>query len=64
MSCLTGLLLQSYGGSDINLQLNVRMQKFIELDIEPVDSLAILICVAGYPIIGPGENTDAPGDLF
>jgi len=42
----------------------VRIFNFIELDMESVDSFPIRFFTAADPLIAPGENTNAPVDLF
>lgn len=42
----------------------MRVLHFLEHEIEPVDSLLILFCAFGYPVVGPGEEGNTTVDTF
>lgn len=42
----------------------MRVLHFFEHVTESVDSLLILFCAVGYPVVAPGENGDTTVDTF
>ncbi len=42
----------------------MRVQHFFEHVTESDDPLDVLFCAVGDPVVGPGENSNAPVDPF
>ena len=46
------------------LRLAVRFLHFVELDMESVDPYVVRFFISGYPVVAPGENSNASVDKF